>query len=266
EQHGDEKTAGVLITYVSDIFALLLATRTLVRSFGMAGYLIVALAAIPIYLFVLGVLPKSLFRRFPIPALAALGGLLELVSRLLWPLLELGERLGRILLPRRVSDRARLFAAREELKQVAVQSEREGALTSTERAMIHNVVDFRNVCARDVMVPLDKCVSVQPQTDVSTVLETSKATGVDRFPVISGDGNALGLVNVLDILFEHGPPGPLAKYTRRIVTAMEHEPAYRVIRRLRAARVGLAAVVDGRRNLVGFASDTELIRRLVQAA
>ena len=256
----------LLITNVADIFALLLATRTLVRSYGTAGYLSVAVAAIPIYLFVLGVLPKSLFRRFPIPALAALGRLLEVISRLLWPLLELGERLGRILLPRRVSERARLFAAREELKQVAVQSEREGALTSTERAMIHNVVDFRNVRARDVMTPLAKCVAVQPETAVSAVLETSTSSGIDRFPVVSADGRAVGLVNVLDILFEQGPPGPLTKYTRRIVTAMEHEPAYRVIRRLRAARVGLAAVVDGRRNLIGIASDTELIRRLVQAA
>jgi CBS domain containing-hemolysin-like protein len=191
--------------------------------------------------------------------------MLEVVSRLLWPLLELGERLGRILLPRRVSERARLFAAREELKQVAVQSEREGALTSTERAMIHNVVDFQNVRARDVMVPLAKCVAIEPDAAIRVVLETSKSSGVDRFPVISADGKAVGLVNVLDILFEREPAGPLAKYTRRIVTAMEHEPAYRVIRRLRAARVGLAAVVDARRNLIGIASDTELIRRLVQA-
>jgi CBS domain containing-hemolysin-like protein len=42
------------------------------------------------------------------------------------------------------------------LKQVAVQSEREGSLSATERAMIHNVVDFRNVRVRDVMTPLRK--------------------------------------------------------------------------------------------------------------
>ena len=51
-------------------------------------------------------------------------------------------------------DAGPLMAAREELKQIAIQSEREGSLTSTERAMIHNVVDFRNVKVRDVMVPL----------------------------------------------------------------------------------------------------------------
>ena len=56
----------------------------------------------------------------------------------------------------------------------------------------------------------------------------------------------------------------MSNYTRRIVTAIETEPAYRVLRRLRAARVGLAAVIDARKNLIGIATDTELIKRLVQ--
>jgi CBS domain containing-hemolysin-like protein len=256
----------LLVTNVADILALLIATDTLIRTFGRAGYFVTVAAAVPIYLFVLGVLPKALFRRFPIRALAALAGTLELATTLLWPVLEIGEQLGRLLLPRRSSDRARLFAAREELKQVAVQSEREGALTATERAMIHNVVDFRNVRARDVMTPLAEVRAVPPQTEIATLLELSKTTGSERFPIISAEGNAVGTVNVLDVLFDQQPRATIASYTRRIVVATETEPAYRIIRRLRAARVGLAAVVNSQRKLVGIASDEALIKRLVQAA
>ena len=180
----------LIITNVADIFALLLATRALIGMFGRWGYVIAILAAVPIYLFVLGVLPKSLFRRFPFRALAALAGILETASLLLWPLLEIGKFVGQLFLPRRTSDRARLFAAREELKQVAVQSEREGSLTSTERAMIHNVVDFRNVNVRDVMVPLAQSATVTADTSVEAALELSKSSGADRFPVISAEGEA----------------------------------------------------------------------------
>ncbi|MDQ6626644.1 MAG: CNNM domain-containing protein, partial [Verrucomicrobiota bacterium] len=144
----------LLITNIADIMALLLATRELVHSLGRFGYAATILTAAPVYLSLLGVLPRALFRRLPLGALAALAGLLETATFLLWPLLTLGEAVGRLFLPQQKSEKARLFAAREELKQVTVQSEREGALTSTERAMIHNVVDFRNVRARDVMVPL----------------------------------------------------------------------------------------------------------------
>jgi magnesium and cobalt exporter, CNNM family len=256
----------LLITNVSDIVALLLATRALVGTFHRAGYVIAIAAAIPIQLFLLDVLPKSLFRRFPLHALAALGGVLEKASLVLWPLLELGQRTGRFLFPRPASERRRLFAAREELKQVAVQGEREGSLTATERAMIHNVVDFRNVRVRDVMVPLAKCRTLRPETPITEVLKLSSVSGVDRFPVVSKAGQAVGLVNVLDILLDKADATSLARYTRRIVTATENEPAYRVIRRLRAARLRLAAVVNAQRKLVGIAADEELIKRLVQSA
>ena len=256
----------LLVTNIADIVALLLATRLLVAAYGNTGYWIAGLAAVPVHLFLLGVLPKSLFRRFPFRAVAALGGLLETASLLLSPALHVGAVVGRLLVPRRATDRARLFAAREELKQIAAQSEREGSLTSTERAMIHNVVDFRKVRVRDVMVPLAQSITVKPETPVSEVLALSSSSGVDRFPVIGTNGEALGLVNAYDLLFNGGERKPLAHYMRRVVTAAENEPAYRTIRRLRAARLGLAAVVDAQKNLVGIVTDEELIKRLVQNA
>jgi CBS domain containing-hemolysin-like protein len=254
----------LLITNLADILGLLLLTKLLVASFGSAGYLWAILLALPIYLFVLAVLPKSLFRRFPFRALAALAGVLEIISIVLWPILEIGERAGRFLIPRRASESARLFIAREELKQIAVQSEREGSLTSTERAMIHNVVDFRNVKASDVMVPLEKAVTIRPSASIDEALQLSAKAGVDRLPVIS-QGQAVGIVNVFDILLDKTPRESLTNYTRRIVTANESEPAYRIIQRLRAARLGLAAVIDSQKNLIGIVTGEDTIKRLVQS-
>ncbi|MDQ6655083.1 MAG: DUF21 domain-containing protein, partial [Verrucomicrobiota bacterium] len=113
----------LLVTATADICALLLATRALVAKFGTGGYVLAGAAAMPVLLFLLRVLPTSLFRCFPLRTLAALAGVLEKASFVLWPLLQIGQRLGRFFQPRRSSARGRLFAAREELKQVAVQSE-----------------------------------------------------------------------------------------------------------------------------------------------
>ena len=254
----------LLVTNFFDIAGLLLLTRRLVTVFGIAGYLIALLVAGPIYLFFLGVLPKSLFRRFPYRALAALAGLLVLTSRLLWPVLELGSQIGRLIF-RRKKATPRLFAAREDLKQITVESERQGALTPAERAMIHNVVDFRTIKVSDVMVPLRQIIAVNPQTTIPELLELSARTGVDRIPVIA-DGNALGLVNVLDVLLDSNPGQELRHYTRRIVSAAEGESAYRIIRRLRAARLSLAAVLDEHRRLTGIVTVEDLVGRLVQSA
>jgi putative hemolysin len=254
----------LLVTNFANILGLLLLIKLLVAQFGTLGFLLALVIALPIYLFVLSVLPKSLFRRFPFRALAALGGVLEWFSILLWPILEIGERARRLLLRRRVAESGRIFIAREELKQIAVQSEREGSLTSTERAMIHNVVDFRNVRAADVMVPLEKAVTLTPDTPIEEALRLSAAHSVDRLPVISPDGEAIGLVNALDILFDETRRESLGRYMRRIVTARDAEPAYRIIQRLRAARLGLAAVIDSQRKLIGVVTGEDAIKRLVQ--
>src|SRR6266480_5758702 len=255
----------LLFTNAADIFGLLLLTRQLVHSFGYAGFFLALVIAVPVYLFLLSVLPKSLFRRFPFRALARLAGILEFVSILLSPVLEVGERLGWLLLPRPAAKHARLFAAREELKQIMTQSEHEGSLTATERAMIHNVVDFRGVKVRDVMLPLSKVVAARPSTSTQEALALSASSGLDRLPVITPEGQPRGLINVLDVLLEQNGAKPLSDYMRRIVTTNEEDPAYRIVQRLRAAHVGLAAVLDEKRNLRGIVTIEDLIRRLVSS-
>jgi magnesium and cobalt exporter, CNNM family len=255
----------LLVTNAADIVGLLLLTRQLVRSFGYPGFAIALVTSLPVYLFLLSVFPKSLFRRFPFRALARLAGVLEIVSWLLWPILELGEQMRRRLLPGQAAT-VPLFAAREELKQITAQSEREGSISATERAMIHNVVDFAGIRARDVMIPLPHVVAVQPDTPVAQVLSISASSGVDRLPVISATGEPQGLVNVLDVLLDTNGGKPLNHYMRRIVLTEEDEPVYRIVQRLRAARLGLAAVRDGQQKLRGIVTIEDLVRRLVSSS
>jgi len=255
----------LLVTNAADILGLLFLTRALLKSFGYAGFVVAFLVALPVYLFVLGVLPKSLFRRFPFAALARLGGLLDFVSFLLWPVLELGSKLGRLLLPRR-AEKGRLFAAREELKQITVQSEREGSISAIERAMIDNVVDFSNVRVRDVMVAGTKVVSVYSDASIEEAIKLSAASGVDRLPVVTRSGEPTGLINILEVLLEKNGKKPLNHYMRRIVLTDEQESSYRIVQRLRAARLGLAAVLDRDRKLCGVVTMEDLIRRLVSSS
>lgn len=255
----------LLVTNAADIVALLLLTSQLFRWCGYAGFLLALVIALPVYLFVLSVLPKSLFRRFPFRALARLAGVLEFTSILFSPFLELGARIGKLLLPGHAGKRARLFAAREELKQVTTESEREGALTATERAMIHSVVDFRGCKVRDVMLPAAKVAALRSGASTHEALELSASTGLDRLPVLAPDGQPAGLVNVPDILLERDGNKPLSEYLRRIVTTTDDEPAYRVMQQLRAARLGLAAVVDRKNKFRGIVSIEDLVRHLVSA-
>jgi CBS domain containing-hemolysin-like protein len=171
-----------------------------------------------------------------------------------------------MLLPGHAGKQGRLFAAREELKQITTQSEREGALTATERTMIHSVVDFRGVKVRDVMLPSAKVVALHSGASIQQAVELSASTGLDRLPVLAPDGQPAGLVNILDILLDGNGNKPLGDYVRRIVTTTDDEPAYRIMQQLRAARLGLAAVVDRKKNFRGIVAIEDLVRRLISSS
>jgi putative hemolysin len=254
----------LLVTNAVDIIALIILTHELVIRGGWIGYPIAVAIALPVYLFLLGVLPKSFFRRFPLRAVARLSGLLEIVTTLLTPLHAIGGFIEHFIFAR-AKNPPRLFAGREELKMITVQSEKSGALSATERAIIHNVVDFTAVKVRDVMVPLEKTVSFKADDSRDKVLEVSEKFGIDRFPIFGENTEALGLINVYDILFDTASSRPARQYMRRIITASENESAYRVVRRLRAARIGLAAVIDGRQRSIGIVALEDLVRQLVKA-
>ena len=91
------------------------------------------------------------------------------------------------------------------------------------------------------------------------------ASGLDRLPVLRPEDQPAGLVNILDILLDQNGNRPLGDYVRRIVTTTEEEPAYRIVQQLRAARLGLAVVVDQKKNFSGIVTIDDLIRRLVSS-
>jgi CBS domain containing-hemolysin-like protein len=116
------------------------------------------------------------------------------------------------------------------------------------------------------MLPAAKVVALQPGASTQEALKLSAASDVDRLPVVPPGGQPSGLVNVLDILLDHDGNKPLGNYIRRIVTTTEEEPAYRIVQQLRAARLGLAAVVDQKKNFRGIVATEDLIRRLVSSS
>ena len=256
----------LIVTNLMNIFALTLATHALSRTFGAPGYVIAGVVALPIYLLGVELLPKALFRRFPYRALALLAGPLELADLLLAPLHFVGDALFRLFFGRRPAERAKLFVAREDFKYLTIKSEHEGTLTPDERQMIHNVVDFRSIAARDVMVPMEKVHAIPARAPIAELLARSTAAHIDRWPVLADTGEIVGLVNVFDIALDGRRDGVVESYQRRIVKVAPNEPAYSVLRKLRAARTTLAAVLEAGARPVGIVTWEALVQRLVNTA
>ena len=73
-------------------------------------------------------------------------------------------------------------------------------------------------------------------------------------------------MNVLQVLLDPHRRPTVASYERTIVTVRGDEPAYDVLRRLRALQVNLAAVSDPEGRSVGLVTPNDIVDRLVRSA
>jgi len=253
----------LIVTNLARIFALLLLTLEMVKLFGNTGYFYALAIFLPIALIGLEFLPKSLFRRFPYRALAVIAGPLRIANLILSPLHFIGEFVYKFAARNRAPDRQKLFIAREDFKFLTAESERTGVLTKTERELIHNVVDFRSLLARDIMINVDPKRMISPDTTVDELLARSDARRQDRWLLMDAKQNISGMVSVFEVLPERRRNVPVSVYQRRHVSVGANEPAYRVLRKLRAARTTLALVTNEDEKPVGLIVWEDIIRRLV---
>jgi len=256
----------LVVTNLTNIFAMTLATQELVARLGTTGYLVAFGIFLPVYLFAVELLPKSLFRRFPYRAVAALCGPLRLADSLLAPLHFVGSRAAQAFFGGRSAGRQKIFVAREDFKYLTIESERTGALGQAERQMIHNVVDFRAITAEQVMVPMARVRTIAASAPLEDLLAHSRTEQLERWPVVGEQGQLVGLVQTFDIALDGRQRGRVESFQRRIVKVAPNEPAYSIVRKLRAARTTLAAVVDGEGKSIGIVTWEDLIQRLVSTA
>ncbi len=251
----------LLVTNMLKIWVLVLITQLLRPKIGDWSYAATFVIAIPVFVVLLEMLPKSFFRRFPYRLLAPLSEILRTVYWLLSPVIWLLAWAGKLLF--RNENPRDLFIARDELKDLTSEVEQSGSLEPAERAMIHNVVDFRAVRGRDVMIPIERVASVKPETPVTELLAIAKEKGWDRFPVIAPDGQIIGLVRSFEVLLDGRLHTSAQHHLRRIINVRADEPATQIIRKLRAARMSLAAVLDENNRPVGVVRPEDLIDRLI---
>jgi putative hemolysin len=254
----------LVVTNLANVFAITLTAQELVGAFGFRGYGLTLAAALPVYLGV-ELLPKSLFRRFPYRALALMAEPLRLADLLLAPLHFFGRRLSRHLGTQDDANQ-KLFAAREDFKYLTIETERAGSLTQVERRMIHGVVDFRSLTARDVMVPIEQVKCIEVGADIAELIKRGRETGIHRWPVKNEAGVFTGIVILLDLALAGRLTGRVESMQRRLVKLAPNEPAYTVLHKLRAARSSMAAVLAPNGVPLGIVTWEDVILRLVKSA
>jgi len=256
-------TTVLVVTNLMQIVALTLGVQWAAHWFGDGGYWMVLLVALPVWVLGVELLPKSLFRRFPYRALAAFSYVLNAVHLLLRPFLSGAMRLVQLLFLRRPVKKVRVFGGREDFKYLTFESERQGYISKDERAVIQAVLDFRQMRALDVMVPLDQAAAVRGSLPLSSARLLARERGVDRLPVLGDDGRVSGLLDLHELAIQAEWHGAVEIFQRRIVRSEVNEPLYSIMRKLRAARLPMASVRDASGASVGVVLWDDIVRLLL---
>jgi len=85
----------------------------------------------------------------------------------------------------------------EEFRKTVNDGEATGALDEHERDFIHRIVELRELCARDIMVPRTEMVCVESDVSLQSALDVARRVGHSRIPVY--EGNVDKIVYVLHV-------------------------------------------------------------------
>jgi CBS domain containing-hemolysin-like protein len=215
--------------------------------------------------------PKNISLTLPDRAALLLGpplyALVWLLRPVIWTLNQSANLVLRILrVP--IRDEVATVFTRDEVAGLIEESRRHGLLDEPESELLTGALDFVDVRAADVAVPLADLVTVPADATPRDVEQLSSSTGHSRFPVTGPDGALLGYLHVKDLIVLperrlHVPIRPhlvrdLPKVTsdeslRDVLATMQRRGAHvvRVVDQASDETIGLAMMEDVLEELVG---------------
>ncbi|GAC1648025.1 MAG: hemolysin family protein [Herpetosiphon sp.] len=226
---------------------------------------LLALACLIVLFLTLGqALPKALATINPDRTALIFGPVLNIVARIILPLLALVHLVVR---PFVRNTSGHVLVSEEELKMLVNVGEEEGVIERDEREMIEGILVFGDTLVREVMVPRVDIVVLSSIATVAEALDVTMAAGHSRIPVyLDTIDNIIGILYVRDML-------PLLRdghLQRKIMDVLR--PVYYVpetmkvddlLRNLKTRKVHMALVVDEYGGTAGLATIEDVLEEIV---
>jgi CBS domain containing-hemolysin-like protein len=229
--------------------------------------LIAAFVLITVLHIVLGELaPKSLAIRKPEPTSLwvsiPLYGFYKLTYPVIWLLNHAANSILRIVGIQPVTE-SELAHSEEEIRRL-LDSEQQSDLPDQKRELLANIFELSHRTARQIMVPRADVIYLSTTQSMAENLEVARRAGHTRFPLCEGDlDHVVGLVHIKDLFRAPEPPPTLTEVRRAISFVPETLPADRMLRRMRAERVHMAAVLDEYGGVNGIVTLENVIEEIV---
>ena len=153
----------------------------------------------------------------------------------------------------------------EELRTIVDVSQENGVIEHEERDMIHNLFDFGDAEAKEIMVPRIDMTFVQADATYQEVLDIFRQDMFTRLPVYEDStDNVIGIINMKDFLLQNDTPEfPVRNLLREPYFTYEHKNTADLFLEMRKSSISLAIVLDEYGVTAGLITLEDLLEEIV---
>lgn len=153
----------------------------------------------------------------------------------------------------------------EELRTIVDVSQENGVIEHEERDMIHNLFDFGDAEAKEIMVPRIDMTFVQANATYQEVLDIFRQDMFTRLPVYEDStDNVIGIINMKDFLLQNDTPEfSVRNLLREPYFTYEHKNTADLFLEMRKSSISLAIVLDEYGVTAGLITLEDLLEEIV---
>lgn len=252
---------------IVNIFASSLATILAIDIFGDIGSGI-ATGALTLVILIFGEVTPKTMATIKADAMAlAIAGIIDILMFVLTPVIFIINQLASVVLwtlhvnPNE-ADKA---MTEDEIRTIVDESQESGAIEDEEREMIHNVFDFGDSLAKEVMIPRIDMTFVHVDASFEELIEIYRENKYTRLPVYEeSTDHVIGIINMKDvILIENEEDFSIRHILREPYFTYEHKNTSDLFVEMRKSSIPLAIVLDEYGVTAGLVTLEDLLEEIV---
>ena len=253
---------------IVNLSASSIATSLAIRYFGSVGAGI-ATGILTILILIFGeVTPKTMATLEADRLALKCAGAIEVIMFILTPAIFVINRLsmGVLLLLHIDPNASSKLMTEEELRTIVDVGQESGVIEHEERNMIHNVFDFGDSEAKEVMIPRIDMTFVQADSTYDELIDIFREDKFTRLPVYEeSTDNVIGIINMKDLLLydndkEHFS---IRDFLREPYFTFEHKNTADLFIEMRQSSISLAIVLDEYGVTAGLITLEDLLEEIV---
>lgn len=238
---------------------------------GVKGQTIAAVVMLTPIILVCGeILPKNVAIRFAPQLAPVMIWPLHFFHRLVRPLREVLTRIADrvVLLFGGAPERAEPMIMEEEFRRLVDLGRREGVIVEEERELIHNVFEFTDKVAADIMTPKEQLFALSVESPYEHMIEEIRSVQYSRIPFVEGERrDIVGILHVRDLFSLHrrrlaGEAGGIRDVLKPPLFVEPSTPLEVLLQEFQRTQMHMAIVRDAGGQLLGVVTMDDVLEEL----